>query len=236
MQPTVTRAEWGARSPESRTFLVKSQQRGTAVHYSGSDSDEQADHRNCAARVRNIQRFHMDGRGWADIAYSMVVCKHGYIFAGRGIGVRTAANGTDAGNDAFHAVCFLGDDSVNRDDITDAGRRAIRQAVGACNKWAGRKEVRPHSFFKPTGCPGDQLRSWINKGMPVVSEQEDKGVSQADVIAALQSKEGQREIERAVTRILRVATGKDDASEPASAWFDDIERKVNEIHKEVMGE
>jgi hypothetical protein len=173
-QPTVTRAEWSARQPASRTFLVKVQQRGTAIHYSGSDADEQSQHNNCAARVRSIQRFHMDGRGWADIAYSFLVCKHGYIFTGRGVGVRTAANGTDAGNTAFHAVCFLGDDSAGRDDITDAGRRALRQAVESCNRWAGKQEVRPHSFFKPTGCPGDQLRAWIIQGLPVVKKQEDE--------------------------------------------------------------
>lgn len=230
----VTRQEWGARSPgDDTSFLAKSQQRGTGVHYSGSNADEQSNHANCAARVKSIQKFHQDGRQWNDIAYSFLVCKHGFVFEGRGLGIRTAANGTNSGNDGYHAVCFLGDDSVNRDDVTDAGRRALREAVELCNSWtsASRKEVRPHSWFKPTECPGDQLRSWIVQGMPVVEE--DNGVSQADVIAALRSKEGQREIERAVTRILRVATGKDDASEPASAWFDSIEKKVAEIHKAV---
>ena len=90
----VTRAQWGARPPENRTALVRHDQLGTAVHYSGSDADEQADHANCARRVRAIQDFHLDGRGWADIAYSYVACKHGYIYEGRGRGIRTAAQGT----------------------------------------------------------------------------------------------------------------------------------------------
>lgn len=166
----VTRAQWGARSPKSITPLVLSAQRGTAVHYTAADADEQADHANCAGRVKAIQVFHMDSRGWADIAYSYLACKHGYVFEGRGRGVRTAAQGTTAGNDAYHAVCFLGDDTADRDDVTDLGRVAIFLAVADCNRWAGASGVRPHSSFKATACPGDQLRAWIAAGMPTQEE------------------------------------------------------------------
>jgi hypothetical protein len=163
----VTRAQWGARPAKHREALVKSAQHGTACHYSAADADEQADHANCAKRVRAIQDFHMDGRGWADIAYSYLACKHGYVYEGRGRGVRTAAQGTNAGNDAWHAVCFLGDDTADRDDVTDAGREAIEAAVRWCNLWSGATEVRPHSWFHATACPGDDLRGWIERGMPV---------------------------------------------------------------------
>jgi hypothetical protein len=152
-------------------MLSKAAQKGTGLHYSGSDADELGEHARCATRVRSIQGFHMDGRGWSDIAYSYLVCKHGYTFEGRGVGIRTAANGTNSGNDGYHAVCFLGDDSVNRDDVTDTGRLALRETIEMCNAWTPRPMVvRPHSWFKPTACPGDQLRSWIFQGMPVVKE------------------------------------------------------------------
>lgn len=163
----VSREAWGARPPRNREALARNKQLGTAIHYSSSDADEQADHANCARRVRGIQDFHLDGRGWADIAYSYLACKHGAVYEGRGRGVRTAANGTDAGNDAYHAVCFLGDNTPDRDDVTDPGREAIRDAVLHCNAWSAADGVVPHSFFKATGCPGDDLRGWIAKGMPV---------------------------------------------------------------------
>jgi hypothetical protein len=163
----ISRDGWGARPPKDRTPLDRSAQEGTAVHYTGADADEQADHANCAARVRGIQSYHMDTKGWADIAYSDVVCKHGYVFMGRDLGIRTAANGTDHGNTAYHAVCFLGDDSANRDDVTDPGRQAIKWAVDRCNTWAGVHGVQPHSYFKATDCPGDQLRAWIAAGLPL---------------------------------------------------------------------
>jgi hypothetical protein len=163
----VTRDAWGARAPRNRTSLHRSEQRGTGVHYSGSAAESTADHGLCDNVVRSIQRFHMDSRGWSDIAYSYLVCIHGAVFEGRGRGVRTAANGTNAGNDGYHAVCFLGGDVAGRADVTPAGKNSIRDAVLHCNAWAGVDQVRPHSWFKPTGCPGDELRVWIASGMPV---------------------------------------------------------------------
>lgn len=179
----VTRAQWDARPPKSITPLVLSAQAGTAVHYTASDADEQADHARCADRVKGIQTFHMDSNGWADIAYSYLPCKHGWVFEGRRRGVRTAAQGTTAGNDAYHAVCFLGDDSAGRDDVTDAGRLAVRQAVEYCNAWSGATGVRPHSSFKATACPGDELRAWIARGMPIITKEEDMPLNDADLKA-----------------------------------------------------
>jgi hypothetical protein len=187
----VTRAQWGARPAQNRTPLVHSVQRGTAVHYSAADADEQADHARCEGRVRGIQAFHLDGRGWSDIAYSYLACKHGFVFEGRGRGVRTAAQGTNAGNDAYHAVCFLGDDTAGRDDVTDAGREAIEAAVRWCNAWAGVSQVRPHSSFKATGCPGDDLRAWIARGMPVstaaTSQEGEVDVTKAELVEVLRA-------------------------------------------------
>ena len=226
----VTRKEWNARAPKNRTSLSKAVQKGTALHYSGANADELAEHKKCTARVRAIQNFHMDNRGWSDIAYSFLVCKHGVIFEGRGVGIRTAANGTNAGNDAFHAVCFLGDDTANRDDVTDPGRRAIKDAVSRCNAWAGRKEVRPHSFFKPTGCPGDELRSWIIRGMPTVPEQKE------DVLA-MDEKELLALIRRGVREEMRVLVRPDnDPDKEGSSWFDGMRSDVTAIKKAVENE
>jgi hypothetical protein len=165
-------------------------------------------------------------RGWADIAYSYLVCKHGFVFEGRGVGIRTAAQGTNAGNDAFHAVCFLGDDTANRDDITDPGRRAMREAVTLCNAWAKVKEVRPHSFFHPTGCPGDELRSWIIRGLPVVPEQKDILDMNEEELLAL--------IRRGVREEMRVLVRPDnDPTKEGSSWFDGMREDVTAIKNAV---
>lgn len=93
---------------------------------------------------------------------SHVFCKHGYVFEGRGFGIRSAANGTTEANDHYFAACFLGDDTRGRDDVTHAGRRALVQLVLAYHRRYPRaRAVVPHSAFVQTECPGDELRRLI---------------------------------------------------------------------------
>lgn len=126
-------------------------------------------HDKCAAKVRGIQAFHMDRRRWDDIAYSFVVCPHGAIYEGRGWGVRTAANGTDFGNDHYFAACYLGGEG---DPFTEEAKQAYRFLEWAFRQRYGRDpEVRPHSSFKTTACPGPAIRTWIATGRPVSSTQ-----------------------------------------------------------------
>ena len=157
----VTRTQWGALPAKSRTPQRPDAVRFLVVHYSAMDADEQALHRNCASRVRAIQRYHMTSDqlapgGASDIGYTWVVCKHGYVFKGRGWRVMPAATG---GANAFTvAVCFLGNDTVGRDDVTDKGRRAIRSVLEFCLRNAPRLEgVRGHRDFGSTACPGNEL-------------------------------------------------------------------------------
>jgi N-acetylmuramoyl-L-alanine amidase len=156
----VTRQQWGARPPRSVVRLPRSAIDTTVFHYSGADADEQADHANCAGRVRGIQRDHMDTQGWLDIAYSFLVCVHGYVFAGRGYGVRTAATGPANGHPL--AVCFLGNDSAGRADVTPAARQAHVEIVRAINERYGRVlRYAGHRDLVATACPGNELYRYI---------------------------------------------------------------------------
>lgn len=174
----IPRAGWGARPPRSVSRNVDS--KGFAIHYSGADADEQSNHANCAGRVKNIQNFHMDGRKWTDIAYSFLICKHGVVFEGRGYGIRTAANGTNAGNQSDLAICFLGDDTKDRDDITDAGRQGLREFI-VRSRELGKvgNGLRGHRDWKATACPGDELYGWLKAGMPL-SQGDDMPLSAED--------------------------------------------------------
>lgn len=194
----ISRNAWDARKPKSITPLVHSQQRGTGVHYSGGASEARLNHAECANVVRSIQHFHMDTRGWADIAYSFLPCNHGAIFVGRGRGIRTAANGTNSGNDGYHAVCFLGGDRDGRADVTPEGFAALKIAIRDCNAWAGVKEVRPHSSFKSTECPGDEIRAWIARGLPT----EDEDMTTDELDRYLASDRGRGRLERAVDLLM----------------------------------
>ena len=160
----VRRHEWGAVPPRGRDPLYPPAAHGVAIHYTGMDADEQALHANCAGRVRGIQRYHMEEKGWLDIAYSHVVCRHGYVFVGRGYGIRTAANGTTEANDHYFAICFLGNDSQGRTDVTRAAKRELRELIHDYRRRYPRAlRVRPHSAFVRTACPGLELTAWIDR-------------------------------------------------------------------------
>ena len=157
----VSRRRWGARTPKCVSPLPPADITTLVFHYSAADADEQADHAKCAGRVRGIQTFHMDGRGWCDIAYSFVVCRHGYTFAGRGWDTRTAATGP--ANGFSLAVCFLGNDTPARADVTPTARveleavaRRFRARYGPAAHYKG------HRDYMATTCPGDELYRFIH--------------------------------------------------------------------------
>ena len=54
-----------------------------------------------------------------------------------------------------------------------------------------------------------------------------------ELLDALESTRGQSILRDAVRHELRVATGKDDASEPAGAWFSEVRAKIREIRDRV---
>lgn len=157
----VSRQEWGARAPVCSTPLTDGL-KGLAVHYSAADADEQRNHANCAGRVKGIQRFHMDTNGWCDIAYNHLFCIHGVVFEGRGFGKRSAANGTNTGNSQFFAVCFLGNDTAGRQDVTEEARDVLVQLRREyMRRYPGAEQTAGHRDLHSTTCPGDELYRYI---------------------------------------------------------------------------
>ena len=115
-------------------------------------------HSACQQAWRNIQRFHMgkyftpnplaSGRHWADVAYTFSVCHHGIGMEGRGEGVRTAANGTNAGNNAWYACFFMvGEGEEPSADMLRAAEWYARTHLGV-TRW------NRHTDHKPTTCAG----------------------------------------------------------------------------------
>src|SRR4249919_716858 len=104
-----SRAQLKMRPPKSVSKNINPKQGGSAVHYGGSTPNPApTDHVKCESTWRSWQNYHMDNNGWADIAYTAGYCNHGYVLAGRGYGVRTAANGTNDANYKFYAFCWIG--------------------------------------------------------------------------------------------------------------------------------
>lgn len=156
----VTKEAWGStlgRQATPRTHPIGAT-KGVTIHWEGPTMGS-FPHSQCAGKVRSIERFHEQTRGWADLAYSGIVCPHGYVFEGRGVGTQTAANGSSDDNDDYYALCYLGGQG---DPFTDAGKVGFIEGV----QWlrsegdAGR-EVNGHRDHKSTECPGDVIYRWL---------------------------------------------------------------------------
>jgi hypothetical protein len=160
----VTRKSWGAAAPKAAfTKLDSHQLLGMAVHY--EDGPFVGHHNQCDDTIRSVQAFHQRTRGWNDIAYNWLVCGHGVIYEGRGWLHRSAAQGTEEGNRAYHAVCALaGANSVH--DFTPEQKHGLYEVIVEGQALGYGHEVRPHSSFHPTSCPGDAIRGWVLAGHP----------------------------------------------------------------------
>lgn len=120
-----------------------------------------------AAYARSIQAFHMDTRGYSDIAYSFLVMPSGRILVGRGWGV-TGAHTLNF-NDSSHALCFAG---------TFTSRRPTAAAIAAARELIAdgirRKKLTKtvtidghrNAAGNSTSCPGDKLMGLLDELTP----------------------------------------------------------------------
>lgn len=161
MTTVVTRAQWGAVAPRNVSNNITPGNGGVAIHHVGKGLVARSDHADCAAQVRGIQSYHM-GKDWADIAYTYLVCVHDYIFVGRGKNVRTAANGSNSGNQNWYAVCGLvGDEDTLGEKLIDAYKSAI---VDLRTSGGAGRGITGHRDHVSTTCPGDELYQMVNDG------------------------------------------------------------------------
>lgn len=157
--PFHSRAEVGLRAPRARSQNIDALHLTT--HWAGPSPwrNGQMDHARCASIWRGFQAFHMDGRRWADIAYTSGVCPHGHRYEGRGLNTRTAANGTNTGNYRSYATCYI---AGVGDPLTPEAKEAFRDEADRL----GKPVDKVHSDWRATSCPGNDLRAWVSSGSP----------------------------------------------------------------------
>jgi len=143
-------------------------------------------------RMRAVQLFHMNGRGWSDFAYNHAVDPWGlFVWEGRGVDVRPAAQGTTVGNNTSHAIYIptgTGDPNVTVEclETIDQWGTHLAESKGIEDLLVG------HRDWKDTTCPGDFLYgtlSELNENLEPVEE--DDGVdSMGDIVAIFSQGDG----------------------------------------------
>lgn len=160
-----SRDSWDARTPKRTTFIASA--KGVKGHYTGGFVTTRVvtDHEECNRLIREIQNFHMDIRGWNDIAYSMIACDHGFS-VGRGAHVLTAANGPGLNMDHYSILLLRGNSGAKK--LTDALKFNFHEARKYLMTFgdAG-KEIKGHRDGYSTDCPGPDIYPWIHAGAPI---------------------------------------------------------------------
>jgi hypothetical protein len=149
----VSRADWGARS---RSCGPTHSPNKLTVHHTDTPND---DNISMARRVRQIQNFHIDSRGWCDIAYHFLIGQDGKIYQGRNeniIGAHAAnANQNNVG------ISFVGQYMTRTptDGQLEAAAAVMRAMKAEYGITLNRTNVKGHRQVgtTSTSCPGDRL-------------------------------------------------------------------------------
>jgi hypothetical protein len=186
--PLEGRRELQLAPPKGTPATIRNE--GLTLHYGGDSPHAGADrstaerfaasidHGRCRSIWRAWQSFHMapvssGGRGWNDIAYNAGFCPHGHRLEGRGVGIRSGANGTTSGNTRSCALVYIAGGS---DPLTDAAKRAALDEQGRFGKpirWN-------HSDWKPTTCAGPSIKTWQAAGWPAPTTGDDDMSAEAE--------------------------------------------------------
>jgi hypothetical protein len=153
-----SRADWNARAPRC-SGGSHTPNRATIHHTVTPTNDSMSP----AARLRQIQSFHMFTRGWCDIGYNHLVSRDGRVWRGRGvgtIGAHVANNNT--GNQGISFMGTYTSTAPTQDQMCAAAKllRWVHERYPAVS--LSRTDVKGHRQYGGTSCPGDALYSRID--------------------------------------------------------------------------
>lgn len=158
-----TRDEWGA-APPSRAYSWIGPAVAFTCHWVGPGMGSYSQ-QTVPSILRGIQSSHMTPsasdptKPWSDIAYSFAVDRFGGCWTLRGWDVRTAANGTNAGNSGSIAVVYLGGEG---DPFTDQAKATLVELRAAHLARGGLADCYGHTDWTATGCPGAEILTFAH--------------------------------------------------------------------------
>lgn len=156
----VTRAQWGARNP-GRVCGSSHTPRNITVHHTVTPNNDSL---SPAARMRQIQAFHIDGNGWCDVGYHFMVGIDGRVYEGRNNWLRTGAHVRVANRDNV-GINLVGNfmSFEPREVQMEGGARIIAWLAQRHGIALDRNRVRGHQEWMATACPGTRLQARLGE-------------------------------------------------------------------------
>ena len=168
-----TRAAWGAR--KTRCSSKNTNKYRMAIHHTYTPTSSSGGYE---ARLRGIQSYHMDNRGWCDVGYHFLITADGRVWEGRPLhllGSHVGKNNT--GNIGFSWVGCYHPGACNSISSAQTPPQSTIEAAGkVIGKLADKygiainsSKIKPHRGHSgaSTSCPGDNLNARIPDIMAV---------------------------------------------------------------------
>jgi hypothetical protein len=154
-----SRADWGARAPRCASGSM-TPNRATIHHTVTPTNDSMSPQ----ARLRQIQAFHQDSRGWCDIGYNYLISRDGRVWRARG--ATTVGAHVSNSNTGNIGISFMGTHTSTAPTATqmcNTARLLRRLSMDFGGVDLNRTDVKGHRQYGGTACPGNALYSRIDK-------------------------------------------------------------------------
>lgn len=154
-----SRADWGARAPRCASGSMTPNR--VTIHHTVTPTNDSLSPQ---ARLRQIQSFHQNSRGWCDIGYNYLVSRDGRVWRARGattVGAHVANSNT--GN---IGISFMGTHTSTAPTATQmchTARLLRRLSMDFGGVDLNRSDVKGHRQYGGTSCPGNALYNRIAK-------------------------------------------------------------------------
>ncbi len=155
----VGRSTWGAKSPKNTPSPLNQDLDYYIIHH--TDTPECSTQSACSRRVKSIQDYHMNTKGWNDIGYSFLIGGDNQVYEGRGWDNEGAhAKGF---NSRSIGIAIIGDYTGDQpdSDVVDTLNSLMMCGVELGNVKTD-YDACVHSDFSSTECPGDALRNLVH--------------------------------------------------------------------------
>jgi hypothetical protein len=160
-----TRKEWGALKPRRTPKTLERPPDHIIVHHTASPNVAETSREHAFGLSRQIQRFHMNARGWDDIGEQLTISRGGILMEGR-LGALQAIQrnelvvGAQSLHHNAHTIGIENEGTYVHDAVP---ARLWQSLVGVCTWLCVAHALDPataivgHRDYNSTDCPGDVL-------------------------------------------------------------------------------
>lgn len=153
------RAAWGARDAIPDLLVPHSGSlQYLTVHHAGGNKGAQG-----IDRYQIWQNYHMDDKGWGDIAYHYIIHRNGTVYAARDIQYR-GDTGTNYNTNRHFLVVVEGSFNGHFPTAAQYQSLPVVLAWGAQRHGISTDFIGGHRDYAATSCPGDNLYPLIADG------------------------------------------------------------------------